>query len=105
MTRKINTPTPGSWRVVQPDQPYPYGLEPNWIEVWTTSTEDLAMVTGGTLAHAKMNARLIAAAPDLLAALEAVDEWSFNTQNGEVRFVAPCWDAVKDAITKAKGGE
>jgi hypothetical protein len=53
------------------------------------------------LAEALANARLIAAAPKLLAALEAMVEM-YGPRGGEVVFDGPVYDAVA-AIAEAKG--
>jgi len=68
-----------------------------WIEVYSVDPEDdVAQATGGNLKTAQANARLIAAAPDLLAALEEILE---GNRNGWIARVA------REAIAKAKGGE
>lgn len=67
---------------------------------------------GGTIAHvvrlqvgdheAEANARLIAAAPDLLAALEALaEEEQPACRHGDVERV---WKAARAAIAKVRGG-
>jgi len=72
----MNTPkqnTPGPWRVSA--APLTPDVSTRWIEVYSVDPEDdVASVTGGNLKAAQANARLIAAAPDLLAALEALTE-------------------------------
>ena len=61
--------TPGPWRVSA--APLNADASTRWIEVYSVDPEDdVAQVTGGNLKAAQANARLIAAAPDLLAALE-----------------------------------
>lgn len=54
------------------------------------------------------NAALIAAAPELLAALEAVHNWWTLTpafQNGEDDMPAAVFDGIINAIAKAKGAQ
>lgn len=46
----------------------------------------------------KANARLIAAAPEMLEALE-------NIENDDAHMPAAIWDLIQKAIAKAKGGE
>lgn len=86
--------TPGPWRThdVQPEI---------WTrQVWTDESHGSVMIatTGGVDKEA--NARLIAAAPELLAALKALVEWAAFTGGWE----APCWDDARAAIKKAEGG-
>jgi len=87
--------TPGPWRVTA--APLNPGVSTRWIEVYSVDPEDdVAQATGGNLKTAQANARLIAAAPDLLAALEDILE---GNRNGWIARVA------REAIAKAKGGE
>ncbi len=44
------------------------------------------------------NARLIAAAPDMLEALE-------NIENDDAHMPSTAWDMIQNAICKAKGGQ
>ena len=56
--------TPGPWSAVQfPD-------EPDWVVIGPNGDERIATVGGNQQRDAEANARLIAAAPDLLAALQ-----------------------------------
>lgn len=57
-----------------------------------------------TVFEREANARLIAAAPDMLRALEDASRWCENNNFGIVHSRQPFWlDAVNDAITKAEG--
>ncbi len=80
--------TPGKWRVV------------NRVDVQAEAQGCLAYIStagarGRTLEEAEANANLIAAAPDLLAALEEVVAISDRKHNA--------WDKAHAAIAKAKG--
>ena len=90
--------TPGPWRVsaapLNPD------ASTRWVEVYSVDPEDdVAQVTGGNLKAAQANARLIAAAPDLLAALERIASEGW-TERGAFSV-----QIARAAIAKAKGGE
>lgn len=50
------------------------------------------------------NAHLIAAAPDLLAALRAAEEWAEHIEDDENRVPIDVRLAMRDAIAKARGG-
>jgi hypothetical protein len=85
------THTPGPWTVSQPSG--------NYID---TATGSVAALTYGAT---KADAHLIAAAPDLLAALETalemlIDSWGDEQIAAGDDQVA---NVIKDAITKAKG--
>tara|TARA_R110002020_G_scaffold466680_1_gene689386 strand:+ start:169 stop:357 length:189 start_codon:yes stop_codon:yes gene_type:complete len=62
----------------------------------------VASVTGSNLKTAQANARLIAAAPDLLAALEEIAAYG---QSQPEPTSCPWWYVALEAIAKAKGGE
>ena len=62
-----------------------------------TDITTLSIDTGGNLKTAQANARLIAAAPDLLAALERI------AQASGPRYTLA--GIAREAIAKAKGGE
>lgn len=52
------------------------------------------------------NARLIAAAPELLGALQAVDaEGRDASKNGDVIIPSHVWDLIQQAIAKATGND
>jgi hypothetical protein len=54
--------------------------------------------------HNEANARLIAAAPDLLEALEAVESWALDRM-GRYESMPPCIRSARIAIAKAEGRE
>ena len=66
---------------------------------------------GGVNSHrtteGRANALLIAAAPELLEALEAVKEWATEAEEGDpykARILKPqAWEKVRKALAKAKG--
>lgn len=53
----------------------------------------------------KANANLIAAAPDLLEALEALEAINAHWEAGNFSRQPHLWETMKAAIAKAKGGE
>ena len=90
--------TPGPWTVGDP--PYGHteieGGDPPYL---------LAVATrywGQEVAHA--NARLIAAAPDLLEALQAYDAWADKTPPADKELKA-LREQMRAAIAKATGGQ
>lgn len=84
--------TPGPWKVSKPTG--------NYIDAPTGGS--IAALTYGAT---KADADLIAAAPDLLAVLEGMDEelslWGADTI--ETMNLTARLDAIRAAITKAKG--
>jgi hypothetical protein len=65
--------------------------------VWQMNDDE---VIGERSPEKEANAHLIAAAPDLLAALQAmVGRWEPDTEGADRRM----WEAACDAIAKAKG--
>jgi hypothetical protein len=69
-------------------------------------TEQIATVHGGRFGHPHPNARLIAAAPLLLEAAQSLcaDMLARGVEHGTDRESCKAWDAMQDAIAKAKGG-
>ena len=65
----------------------------DWVEIWSDKWTE----TGMDEKEQEANARLIAAAPDLLAALQ-------NLENDDASIPAHAWKLVQDAIAKATGG-
>src|SRR5699024_2296674 len=66
-------------------------LSNDWVEIWSPDWPDDEDVQ-------EANARLIAAAPDLMAALQALmDEES----RGRIMPIGPAWDMARAAIAKA----
>jgi hypothetical protein len=76
--------TPGPWLPVE----LKLGSRSFWI----------AIHSGGRLPETEANARLIAAAPDLLEALKAIMSDRFNGPDSE-----PIWRRAEAAIAKAEG--
>lgn len=70
MKQKLNTHTPGPWYVRGCDGNPGYAMGRHIYSPNEGNTGTVALVSGSLA-----NARLIAAAPDLLAALEAVMPW------------------------------
>jgi len=92
--------TPGPWRVQA--APMPDLVEERWIEVFSVDPEDdVAQATGGNLKTATANACLIAAAPDLLNAIEHV--LIASEDGGDMNDID--WDTLRRTAAKAKGGE
>lgn len=82
----------------------------NTREPRIVDAENRVVATVGTYrthpAEDLANAKLLSAAPELLAALEAVHNWWTLTpafQNGEDDIPAAVFDGMVNAITKAKG--
>lgn len=101
--------TPGEWFIEQALPTENPGIEANVfgkffsVVIWGNAedTNDDGGVRGRTPEEALANARLIAAAPDLLEALESITDSDVFEWNGSAAF----WlqDKVKAAINKAKG--
>lgn len=94
--------TPGPWRVAVPDARYP-GIDSDVantsIVVFGDAGESDQGIQGRTQEEATANAHLIAAAPDLLAALKALtggDEYLGMMFTARLRMAI-------DAIAKAEG--
>lgn len=87
--------TPGPWKVGQD----PQGSNP---DIWIDSAGGiLADIGGGILATRQANAALMAAAPDMLAALLAARSFGSQGDTDEGLSVSNIIDL---AIAKAKGG-
>jgi len=106
MTDNTHTHTPGPWKV----EPFVQSINsyPNWHSF--TVRHDRTNVHIATVGDVdryyeknnEANARLIASAPDLLAALESLVEMD----DDPIRYMACCSyriDAARAAIEKAKG--
>lgn len=97
--------TPGPWSVVD-------GHYPGFLKIIGPSF-DISIVTTAVDIDFKgfcartSDARLIAAAPELLEALESVKQCGFDDEDasgwGVVHITREDWDAVVFAIAKAKG--
>lgn len=96
--------TPGPWRVR--DHTTPHGGRHIWVEGGPEIGRTIAgpycrqILEDEDYDEKRGDARLIAAAPDMLAALEGVlpaDERDDDT-------LRPAWKAVAAAIAKARGG-
>jgi len=88
------THTPGPWHYEQSSQEFGTGptVESEFgIIVHMPQPED---------DEGQANARLIAASPDMMAALEALIKWE-QYMGG---FEGPAWQAAIDALAKAKEG-
>lgn len=91
--------TPGPWRVENSNK--------NGFEVWANHTETGSLrvaVTGHAYTFDQANANLIASAPDLLAALEAmVEAYCPHRRFTERDLLHPAVRDSLDAIAKARG--
>ena len=98
-----NAHTPGPWWVYNEGSRFP-GIEArlNGSVVVYGNDKEIEGVKGRTHAEALANARLIAAAPELLAALEMVLEYAEDcaADRGER---PGCIDHARSAVAKAKG--
>jgi hypothetical protein len=85
-------PAPAPWRI---DERYPgsYSIEPDVAWLGASSSHQ----PGENFA----NARLIAAAPEMLAALELAKQ--FGHENAMRAIDPDGWDAINAAISSAKG--
>lgn len=65
--------------------------------------ESIALVTKDQVSHgqAEANARLIAAAPDLLTSLQRLDEVFFEEKNGKAGLANEIREQINSAIAKA----
>ena len=97
---------PGPWAVV------PYG-DGNSLVVHCTEDDRVCFMArpgiAGRMAEIRANARLIAAAPDLLAALRELDAMyrriAPDDPDGLSPDLHPAWKACKAALAKAEGRE
>ena len=100
--------TPGPWKVVQPKD---VGLHhmPIFIEGETREDDTICAMGAGIVhyANAETNARLIAAAPDLLEAAKAMEQVLelYNNKEESLKAVMLRLGMLKQAITKASGGD
>jgi hypothetical protein len=97
------THTPGPW-TAEPPGIYGYGAEDD--KYWAVQTEDerICLLTGGD--SEESDARLIAAAPELLVALrEAYSAITYMMSNDDCGGAANALEAVVAAIAKAEGRE
>ena len=98
---KTHTPTP--WKIAPAN-----GTLAQWAIVGTLpdGTEHrLALIVDGLNDRARGNARLIAAAPDLLEALRSLMKAYGHPFTGENGNSGECWDLARAAIAKATGEE
>jgi hypothetical protein len=89
--------TPGPWQYVE-------GYDARGVDrlppIVRRPGEGGFQVRGTSREREMADARLIASAPDLLAALAAmVDRWEPDSAGGDRRM----WEAARDAIAKARG--
>lgn len=101
-----NAHTPGPWESVELGQPYAAFT----IAQMTGICRHVAYTaTGGTPSHEEAaNARLISAAPDLLAALNRLSDvydgiYLQGISNDEMKLMKEAWAAAYVAIAKAEG--
>lgn len=97
--------TPGPWRVEIDDSP-----DAAWAWQWPTIVSDEYEVVGteglyGDLETDMANARLIAAAPELLVALQLMVDRFLDTEGSYGVWENEAIEAARAAIAKATGGE
>jgi hypothetical protein len=88
--------TPGPWSAIKAD---------TYLELRDGSNDPILRIRGGML-PTSANARLIAAAPDLLAALENAANVLAGIAVGDLKTVypsSPALEQARAAIAKAKG--
>lgn len=99
---RIEDPMPASFSVMAPDRPG----HPNEYRI--IASVDTDVECGILLQEAEANARLIAAAPDLLAALQGLMGAEWRPKTGPLQYDSlreDAWAAADAAIAKATGGE
>ena len=81
--------TQGEWNICE-------NWDEDYIEIGTSSQPEICLVNKYSIEEneAKVNAKLIAAAPDMLEALQ-------NLENDDNSIPEHAWILVKDAIAKA----
>ena len=91
----------GPWKVFRPANVECPGIDARYVTVvcYGESMTDNAGVQGATLEEARANASLIAAAPDMLAALEAIFDLCSDPEPDYKR-IQQC---ASNAIAKATG--
>jgi hypothetical protein len=89
--------------------PGPWTLTPDLIVVDKRGAEVVDIHIASQLLEASANGRLIAAAPDMLAALETIRKLVEPGQEMHLRqaidAMSDCYQAARAAIAKATGGE
>lgn len=90
--------TPGPWRIAQQSSPFPWVIE---SELREDEIAHAPINSGNTHAEDQANARLIAAAPDLLEALEAVVA-SASPHPVEHPAMTKAWGIARAAIAKVR---
>ncbi len=103
-------PTPGPWiyrdgAVFGAVQPKPYSAEYRTIVRPRIRTRNQVLQCGGTVQEHDANGRLIAAAPEMLAALKAIEAHhvEINAQAGRPEERSTTLRLVRAAIAKAEG--
>ena len=103
MTTTQTTHTTGTWTVQREELEYsPEGM---YLKGLVIATEDAAiahLIEWQAPLEAEANARLIASAPALLAALKALHQANAETFEGLPNYDA-LWDAAAKAIAQAEG--
>ena len=98
--------TPGPWKACAPIGPGDFGILS--MAVNAGGNFYVATIPNGQHREAEATARLIAAAPELLAALESClahlqDEYNSSKHHGHKTNAAAAFIASRAAIAKAKG--
>ena len=101
LTAPMSTHTPGPWHIYRrrPDDIY-RGPAGTFFVVDADQSNVADVVINGDRSTTKSNARLIAAAPDLLAALKALLAYEDETEGG---FMTGDIIKARAAIAKAEG--
>jgi len=105
MSQAKHTPGPWEWdgRVWQYDEQEeaPWLVQAPWHDI-----KSKAVLSGSIRCNTEANARLIAAAPDLLDALRSMlVQFNFNTITGIVHDESAVIVKAREAVAKATGGE
>jgi len=89
--------TPGPWKAMKTEHGWHVGPQPDGVcSIWDNTDS-------ATHATQEANARLLAAAPDLLEACEAIADAMSDAQPGGLARIRRALKQVADTIAKAKG--
>lgn len=108
LTIDLQTPTAGRWEMVdRPDEsssPYIVARHPDGTATYLAAVEGSRQPSRkeyqAPREHAFANARLMAAAKDLLAAAEMFDRWPADMRQDGLR---TAYEAIRAAVLKATG--
>lgn len=93
----MTKPTPGPWRIERL-------INPSRWAIGAPSSGTIAEIyRSNSLARDRADAALMAAAPEMLRALEAIDqEGSDANKNGDVTIPSEIWDLIQQSLKLAR---